>query len=54
MKAMIKKGFVFTVAAMFLMSASWSQEKASPSATATGKVNDANISINYSGAAVIN
>jgi hypothetical protein len=48
MQTMIKKGFVFTVAAMFLTSVSWSQEKASPAATATGKVNDANISINYS------
>ncbi len=40
--------FSMTVTAMLFSSALWAQNQASPPATATGKVNDATITINYS------
>ncbi|MCW3087946.1 MAG: hypothetical protein JWQ78_1332, partial [Sediminibacterium sp.] len=51
MKTLIRKGFVLAAAAMMVSSLGWAQ-KASPAATATGKVNGANITVNYSSPSV--
>lgn len=48
---MKRKLFMASLLALFTVTA-WSQEKASPAATATGKVEDATITINYSSPAV--
>ncbi len=46
---MVTKGLVMTLAGLLMSSVIWAQaEKASPAETATGKVKDANITINYS------
>ena len=42
----------FLLACVFTLSSAWSQERASPAATATGKAGGANITINYSSPAV--
>ena len=42
----------FLLALVVTVSTAWGQEKASPAATATGKVGEANITINYSSPAV--
>lgn len=48
-KRMVTKGLVMTLAGVLMSSVIWAQaEKASPAATATGKVKDANITIMYS------
>jgi hypothetical protein len=55
-KVMITKGFVLTTVALLMSSILWSQSdkanRPSPPATATGKVNGATITINYSSPAV--
>lgn len=43
---------IFLMAFFVTASAAWGQEKASPAATATGKIGEANITINYSSPAV--
>ncbi|MGI8638066.1 MAG: DUF2911 domain-containing protein [Segetibacter sp.] len=55
-KMMITKGFVFTMTALLMSSMLWAQgdkaSRPSPPATATGKINDATITINYSAPSV--
>src|SRR5947207_14227395 len=47
-KPTIMQCFSMTVTAMLFSSVLWAQNQASPPATATGKVNGATITINYS------
>jgi hypothetical protein len=49
---MNKKFLTLSFLLTFFVSAAWAQEKASPAATATGKIGDATITINYSSPAV--
>ena len=47
-KPKIVQGLILTVTTMLFSSVLWAQNQASPPATAKGKVNGANITINYS------
>jgi hypothetical protein len=49
---MNKKFLMLSFLLIFFVSAAWAQEKASPAATATGKIGDATITITYSSPAV--
>src|SRR6187549_2507951 len=55
-KTIMTKGFVLAMAAVFMSSAIWAQadksKRPSPPGTATGKVNGATITINYSSPSV--
>lgn len=55
-KTILTKGFVLAMAAVFMSSAIWAQadksKRASPPGTATGKVNGATITIDYSSPSV--
>lgn len=51
-KTMTTHSLMLTLGLVLTVSIAWGQEKASPPATATGKVGDATVTINYSSPAV--
>lgn len=51
-KTMTTRSLMLAVSLALVTSMAWAQEKASPPATATGKVGDATVTINYSSPAV--